>query len=473
MVIKVDGKVMVHPYLPNSVPEVQKEMLREMGLDSVKELIDNVIPRELQFRGEFNLPKPLFSEYELKRYIKKILSKNKSCEEYLCFLGGGTWPHYVPAVCDEVANRAEFLTSYAGDPYEDHGRLQALFEYQSLMAELLDMDIVSVPIYSWGHALGTSLRMASRITGRSDVLVIDTISPERRRLIENYMEPHIKIKWIKHDVETGLMDLDDLKSKISSNTAAVYFENPSYLGFIEVQGKDVSEITHDKEALVIVGVDPSSLGVLEPPIHYGADMVCGDIQPLGIHMNFGGGVAGFIATRDDPKFVKEIPYRIFGLVNTSAEGEYGFGDIVFERTSFMVRETLIESKEFVGTATALWGIVAGVYLALMGPNGMQDLGKGILQRVRYTIKRLSEIKGVRVPRFNAPHFKEFVIDFNETGMTVKEINRQLLKYGIVGGVDLSRVFPELGSSALYCVTEIHTKEDIDRLYSVLEEIVSS
>jgi len=472
MVIKKDGKIIVHPYIPNSVPEVQEEMLKVIGVSSIEELIDKVIPKELQFKGELGLPEPLLSEYELKRHVMKILSKNKTCEEYLCFLGGGTWPHYVPAICDEIASRAEFLTAYAGETYEDHGRWQALFEYQSLMAELLDMDVVSVPIYSWGHAAGTSIRMASRITGKNEALIVDTISPERRRIIENYVEPHVKIKWIKHDPETGMMDLEDLKSKIPSNTAAVYFENPSYLGFIETQGKEISEIAHDKGALVVVGVDPISLGVLELPSHYGADIVCGDLQPLGIHMNFGGGLAGFVATRDDPKFVKEIPYRIFGLAKTIVEGEYGFGDLAFERTSFMVRETPTESKEFVGTAAALWGIVAGVYLALMGPKGMWEIGKTIMQRSKYAMKRLSEIEGVMVPRFKAPHFKEFVVDFNATNMTVKEINARLLDYGIIGGIDLSRDFPELGNSALYCVTEIHTKEDIDRLHDALEEIIS-
>ena len=465
------GKKFVHPYIPNSHEDVQREMLKEIGLESIDALIDRIIPRELQYHGPLNLPEPLVSEYELRKHVEGILSKNKTCGEYLCFLGGGTWPHYVPAICDEIASRGEFLTAYAGEPYEDHGRWQALFEYESLMAELLDMDVVSVPIYSWGQAAGTSLRMASRITGRKEVLVVDTISPERRKIVENYVEPHLKIRWLKHDGATGFMDLNDLRGKISERTAAVYFENPSYLGFIEMQGEEISQIAHEKGALVIVGVDPSSLGVLEPPSHYGADIVCGELQPLGNHMNFGGGLAGFVATHDDPKFVKEIPYRIFGIAHTTVEGEYGFGDVAFERTSFMVRETPGESKEFVGTATALWGVVAGVYLSLMGPQGMRELGEGIVKRVNYAIKKLSELPGVKVPRFNAPHFKEFVVDFNSTGKSVKEINRELLKRGIIGGIDLSEHFPELGNSSLYCVTEIHTKEDIDKLHSALEEIL--
>ncbi|MHA1580953.1 MAG: aminomethyl-transferring glycine dehydrogenase subunit GcvPA [Candidatus Baldrarchaeia archaeon] len=467
MVIKKDGKTIVHPYIPNSVPEVQEEMLREIGLKDIDELYSG-IPDELKFKGKFNLPEPFLAECELKRHVKRILSKNKTCEENISFLGGGCWPHYVPAICDEINQRSEFLTAYAGEPWEDHGRWQALFEYQSLVAELVDMDVVNVPTYSWGQAAATSLRMSSRITKRDEVLLADTISPERLAIIKNYCEPLVKVKLVKHDPVTGMMDLEDLKSKMSNEIAAIYFENPSYLGFIETNGKEIAEIAHDKGALSVVGVDPISLGVLAPPSHYGADIVCGDLQPLGIHMNFGGGLAGFIATRDEEKFVMEYPSRLFGITKTIVEGEYGFGDVAFERTSFAKRE---KAKEFVGTMAALWGITAGVYLALMGPKGMWEIGKTIMQRSQYAMKKLSEIDGVKAPRFKAPHFKEFVVDFNETGMSVNEINKCLFEYGIFGGIDLSKSFPELGNSALYCVTEIHTKEDIDKLVQALREII--
>jgi len=467
LVIKKDEKVIVHPYIPNSVPEVQEEMLKEIGLKSIEELYSS-IPEELKFKGKMKLPEPLLSEYALKRHVQQILSKNKTREENLCFLGGGCWPHYVPAICDEIIQRSEFLTAYAGEPWEDHGRWQALFEYQSLIAECVDMDVVNVPTYSWGQAAATSLRMSCRITKRDEVLIVDTISPERLAIIKNYCKPVVKVKLIKHDSETGMMDLEDLKSKISTDIAAVYFENPSYLGFIETHGKEISGIAHEKDALSVVGVDPISLGVLVPPSHYGADIVCGDLQPLGIHMNFGGGLAGFIATRDEEKFVIEYPSRLFGITKTIVKDEYGFGDVAFERTSFAKRE---KAKEFVGTAAALWGIAAGVYLALMGPKGLWEIGKTIMQRSQYAMKKISEISGVEAPRFRAPHFKEFVVDFNETGMLVKEINKRLLQYRIFGGIDLSKSFFELGNSALYCITEIHTKEDIDKLVQALREII--
>jgi glycine dehydrogenase subunit 1 len=183
-------------------------------------------------------------------------------------------------------------------------------------------------------------------------------------------------------------------------------------------------------------------------------------------MNFGGGHGGFIASRDEERFVMEYPSRLFGITKTSVEGEYGFGDVAYDRTSFAVRE---EGKEFVGTHAALWGITAAVYLSLMGPKGMQELGKTIMQRSQYAMKKLAEIKGVKAPLFDSPHFKEFVVSFKDTGMTVEDINKSLLKQGIFGGKDLSREFPELGNSALYCVTEVHTKEEIDRLVQALKD----
>jgi glycine dehydrogenase subunit 1 len=263
------------------------------------------------------------------------------------------------------------------------------------------------------------------------------------------------------------MDLSDLQAKISPNTAAVFFENPSYLGFLETQAAEIANLTHQHGALCIVYVDPISLGVINPPVEYGADIVCGDIQPLGIHMNYGGGHGGFIATQDDPTFVLEFPSRLFGISSTIVEGEYGFGDVAYERTSFALRE---EGKEWVGTASALWGITAGVYLALMGPQGMVDIGKGILQRTAYAIQQLKQLPGVKIP-FDGIHFRDFVVDFKETGQTVAAINQQLLMKGIFGGKDLSHEFPELGQCALYAVTEIHTKADIDRLADALKEVL--
>jgi glycine dehydrogenase subunit 1 len=168
--------------------------------------------------------------------------------------------------------------------------------------------------------------------------------------------------------------------------------------------------------------------------------------------------------------VQEYPSRLFGIAPTSVPGEYGFGDVLYDRTSFGVRE---KGKEFVGTASALWGITAGVYLALMGPKGMQEIGEGILQRAQYAMLRLTEIPGVKAPAFSSTHFKEFAVNFDGTGKSVEEINQALLEKKIFGGVDLSKDFPELGNTALYCVTEVHNQADIDALVKALTDIVSA
>ena len=210
------------------------------------------------------------------------------------------------------------------------------------------------------------------------------------------------------------------------------------------------------------------MGVLTPPADYGADIVCGDIQPLGMHMQFGGGQAGYIATRDEEEYVMEYPSRLFGIAPTAVPGEYGFGDVAYERTSFAIRE---KGKEWVGTAAALWGITAGVYLALMGPQGMVEIGEGIMARSRYAALEIAKIAGIAAPVFRSPHFKEFVVNFDGTGKTVAEINAALLAREIFGGKDLAGEFPDLGNSALYCVTEVHTKDDIDRLVNALREVI--
>jgi len=459
------GETTVHPYIPNSAPQVKARMLEEIGIKDIDELYEE-IPESLRLKRKLDLPDAMPSEYDLKRHVEGILSRNQTCQENISFLGGGCWQHYVPAICDEISQRSEFLTAYAGEPYEDHGRFQALFEFESLMAELLDMDVVNVPTYDWCQAASTALRMAARITGRSEVLISDTISPERLLAIRNYCTPALSVRMVKHCADTGLMDVDDLKAIISVDTAGIYFENPSYLGFIEHQGREISDIAHENGALCVVSVDPVSLGVMTPPANYGADIVCGDIQGLGVHMNYGGGHGGFIATHDEERFVMEYPSRLFGITKTSVAGEYGFGDVAYERTSFAVREA---GKEFVGTHAALWGITAAVYLSLMGPKAMQELGKRIMQRSQYAMKKLSEIKGVKAPVFASPHFKEFAVSFKETGMTVEDINKSLLEHGIFGGKDLSKECPDLEGCALYCVTEVHTKRDLDCLFQALKD----
>ena len=462
-----DDRRRVHPYIPNSVPEVRAAMLEAVGAGSTDDFYAD-IPASIRFGRPLDLPPAIDSEVELVRHVEGLLARNTSTRDVISFLGAGCYGHHVPAVCDEIASRSEFLTAYAGEPYEDHGRFQALFEYCSMMAELLEMDVVNVPTYDGFQATATALRMAARVTGRSRLLVTGSIGRDRLSKVVDYTSPDLAVELVPFDPATGLLDVGALRARLDETVAAVYFEQPSYLGTVETDPAGIVEIAHAAGALAVVGVDPSTLGVLAPPATYGADIACGDIQPLGIHQQFGGGHGGFIASADDPRIVLEYPSRLFGVVPTTVAGEYGFGDVAYERTSFAVRE---EGKEWVGTAAALWGITAGVYLALMGPRGMVELGEAMMARTRYAMERVAEIPGIRVPFTASHHVKEFVVDVGSSGRTVKEVNAALLERGFLGGADLSAALPELDQALLVAVTEVRTQDEIDRFADALREVL--
>ena len=456
----------VYPYIPNSVPEVKAQMLKEVGASDIMDLFEE-IPERLRFRGKLELPDPILDEYSLRRHIEGQLAKNANCNDYLNFLGAGCAQHFVPAVCDEINGRGEFLTAYVGESYADHGKWQAFFEYCSLMGELLDMDVMSCPLYDGGQAAATSVRMASRITGRNEVVIPRTMSPDVRLVLENYCKADIAVVDVGFDARTGLLDLGDLRAKVTSDTAAVLIENPSYLGFLESQAAEIGEIARAGGAEFVVYADPISLGVVAPPAQYGATIACGDFQPLGMHMLAGGGQGGFIATGDDMRYVSEFKDLMFGITDTVQDGEYGFGEVLFERTSYGSRE---KGNEYTGTSTGLWAITAAVYLSLMGPTGMQETGQTIMQMSQYAARRIGALSGVELG-LSSPFFKEFVVSFDGTGSTVEVINKALLQREIMGGKDLSGEFPAMGQSALYCVTETKTKEDIDTLVGALEEVI--
>ena len=465
----MDEESFIHPYIPNSVPEIKREMLRFIGAGGADELYREMIPERLLLGRPMDLPEPILSELDLKRHVESILSKNKTTEEYVSYLGAGCWRHYVPKVCEEIASRSEFLTAYAGGSHSDLGRYQANFEFQSLVCELLGMEVSGIPTYDWGAAAGHSVRMATRLTGRKEVLVPRNVSPIRLSIIRNFCDSasdtsRIDVKIVEYDAATGMLDMADLESKVCEDTAAVYFENPNYLGVIEAEGASISDVAHDGGAESVCGVDPISLGVLAAPSDYGVDIACGEAQPLGIHMYAGGGSCGFIASRDEERYVAEYPLRLVCIADTAVEGEYGFGQALYERTSYMAREN---AKDWVGTTTALWGITAAVYMSLLGPQGMKELGETILQKSHYAAAMLDELDGVEVPF--TTFFKEFPVTFNKP---VREVNEALLGHKIFGGKDLTTEYPELGEAALYCVTEMHSLGMIDTLGAALREVLA-
>lgn len=460
-----------HPYMANSVAGIKQAMLDAVGAGSIEELFVQ-IPAAHRMKGPLALPPGMKSEAELRRHLLGLLARNQSCETHLSFLGAGCWQHHVPAACEEVVRRREFLTSVFGSPASDHGRNQAWFEFTSQLGELVDCDLVGLPVYSWGAAAGHAVRMAERLTGRRRVLVPRNIDPERLGVMRTMAEPaqmphHIEVTELAWDPATGGLDMAALDEALTDEIAAVYFDVPAFLGGIEPNAAAIARKAKAKGAKVIVGVDPISLGIVAPPGAYGADIVVGTLQTLGIPMNCGGGVGGFIASRDEEKLARQYPTLFASIALTVQPGERGFALSLFHQSSYGSRE---KGRDWTGNSVYLWGIANAVYMGLMGPEGFSEVGELIIARAHYAAGRLARVPGVRV-KWPKGFFKEFVVDFAGTGRTVAEINAGLRRHGIFGGKDLSADFPELGQAALYCVTEIHNQADIDRLAEALEEVV--
>lgn len=448
-----------HPYIPNSDESIMHQMLKEIGVGRIDDLFRD-IPAWLQEKANLAIPERM-SEREVKRRVEQILSKNQSASDMLCFLGAGIWPHYVPAAIDAVVGRGEFLTSYT--PYQpeiSQGMLQTLFEYQSMICELTGMDYANSSLYDWSTSLGEAGRMAARVTGRNEFLIPHYMHPERLATLQTFSEPaDIKTVEVVQDERTGAVDLSDLKKKLSTRTAGMYLEYPSFLGFVEEAGDEIAKLVHDAGALFVVGCEPISLGVLKSPGEFGADVVVGEGQPLGSYMNYGGPLLGIFACRGG-SVLRQMPGRVIGKTTTQDGTQDAYCMALQTREQHIRRE---KATSNICTNEALLALAASMYLSLLGPKGIVELCSVILDRTQYAINRLRNLKGIMVPKFDAFHFMEFTVNFDKTGKKLSTINDELLKVGIQGGLDLTKYYPELGQSALYCVTEVHSHDDIDIL----------
>ncbi|KXA98431.1 hypothetical protein AKJ40_04790, partial [candidate division MSBL1 archaeon SCGC-AAA259M10] len=404
---------MTHRYIPISNSE-RKEMLKEIGVSAINDLYSDV-PDKYMLEKELELPGRL-SEPEVKKHVKKIFSKNKPASERLSFLGGGVWNHYIPEHVRELVTRSEFLTSYT--PYQaevSQGTLQALFEYQSTIAELVDLPVVNASMYGWGSALGEAALMSSRLTHQDKFLIPEYISPGREAVLRTYTEgPGIKLSRIPQDKETGELDLSQLEAKIGEDTAGIYVEIPSYLGFIETQMKKIGDIAEENETLFVVGVNPISLGLLKPPGEYGADIVIGEGQPFGNPMSLGGPLLGIFACRDDREFVHQLPGRLSGMTKTKKGEKRGFVMALQTREQHIRRERATSN---ICTNNNLYALVTAVYLSSLGSKGLKKLAKKCAGNARYAIKKLNNIDGIDVPVFDAPHFNEFTISFKDAELS--------------------------------------------------------
>lgn len=475
-IINVNGaeELTGHPWMPNSAENIRRKMFEKIGVKSIEDLFIDIpknicLSKEKWDKLEIGFRK-ILSEIEVRRYVNSLLDKNKKLR-IPPFLGGGVYPHYIPAVVKYLITRGEFMTAYT--PYQaeiSQGLMQALFEYQSLMAELLDMDVVNSSMYDWASALSEALLMSLRVKkGRRKILLPVNMNPFHKEVVETYLEPHnVYIEYIEYDNETGLINIEDLKEKIDHNTAAVYLQNPNFLGYIEENAREVGEIAHDHGSLYILGVEPTSLGLIKPPGELGADIAVGEGQPLGLDLAFGGPYLGIFAIRYDMKLLRQMPGRIIGLTTTIDGEEKAFVMILQSREQHIRRERATSN---ICTNEALSAIASAIYLALLGPEGIKELAELIYYKSHYAYNLLRK-NGFNVELFKSDFYIEFPINFDDKNISYPTIHEELLKRGIHGGLYIKPWFSELGETALYAFTEVHSDEDIEYLVEKLIEITT-
>jgi len=443
-------------YIPNSGHK--EEMLCEIGFKSIADLFSDV-PES--FVKEFNLPEGK-SEYEVFLEMNEILNKNKSVLEMPTFLGAGAYFHYVPAHVKYLIERSEFITSYT--PYQaeiSQGMLQALFEYQSLIGELVGLEIVNASMYDWGTAMAEAALMSARVTRKKKFIVPEHLHPDRKKILHTYTAgPGLEIEYVRWN-ENGQVDIEDLKEKVTG-AAGIYIEVPNFFGLIEEQIKEIGEIAHESGALFVVGVDPTILGIMEAPGELGADVVVGEASFLGSALNFGGPRAGIFAVKNERKILRQMPGRVIGMTK-DADGKRAFVMTLQTREQHIRRA---KATSNICSNEALVAVAAAIHMATLGPKGLQKLGEIILKNTKYFKKRISEV--AEIP-FDGINFKDVVVKFE---IPYDVIHEELLKRNIHGGFYLKPHFPELEESALLAVTETTRKEWIDALVINTREIIN-
>lgn len=444
----------MRPDNPNKI----EEMLKTIGVSSVDELFSDV-PKEIRIEG-LNLTNGK-CELEVKKEVKEILKKNKTTDEIISFLGAGIYDHFIPSAVFSIIERSEFYTSYT--PYQaeaSQGMLQALFEYQSLMAELTGMDVINSSMYDGATALGEAALMCARLSHKTEFIFPRAIHWEKKSVLNNYSKGcGLKLKEVRNNGENGKIDLEHLKELVNENTSGVYIENPNFFGVFEDEIDEIKNIIGN--VLFVVGVNPISLGIIKGPGDYGADIVIGDAQPLGNPMNFGGPLLGIFGCRKE--WVRKMPGRIVGLAK-DADGKRAFCMTLQTREQHIRRS---KATSNICSNESLCAVASAVYLSLIGRDGLKKLAAINISKARELAQRIDNIDIFRAPLFDAYHFNEFVVS---SSLDMNIANEHLLKRGIQGGIRLDEYFEELKNTALYCTTEMHTAKDFDMLIKALEEL---
>lgn len=442
-------------YIPNSC--LKKEMLDEIGKKSIDELFLD-IPQEIQI-DKLNLSKGK-AESVVKNEIKEILSKNKSSEELLSFLGTGVHSNYIPSVVKAILQRSEFYTAYTPyQPEASQGMLQGIFEYQSLIAELTGMEVVNASLYDEATALGEAALMSARITRKKEFLIPKALFWEKKSVLKNYIKgAGLTVNEISYEQKTGKIDLIELENSINENTCGVYIENPNFFGVLDDGVNKIKELLG--KSLFVVGVNPVSLGIVKPPAEYGADIVISEGQPFGNPSSFGGPLLGIFASTK--KYARKMPGRLIGLT-TDSEGKKAFCMTLMTREQHIRRE---KATSNICTNESLSAIACAVYLSLLGKNGIEKLALTLASKAKYLAKKINCLQSFKAPLFDAYHFNEFVVS---SEIDSKIIYEELLKKSIQSGLLLKNQFEELGNAMLFSVNESHTKDDLDILVEELNQ----
>lgn len=433
-------------YIPNT-EEQKKEMLKEIGVNNVLELFKD-IPQNLILKNNLKLPSGL-SEIEVKRLLENMASKNKIGTN--SFLGAGAYNHFIPSIVSHLLSRGEFLTAYT--PYQpeiSQGMLQAIFEYQTMICNLTGMDVANASMYDNSSALAEAAIMATRINGKKKILVSKAVHPEHIEVLRTYTNAN-SINLAEIDLGNGTTNTPDEK-----DFAAILIQSPNFFGCVEDLGK-AAKFAHDNNALLVVSInEPTSLGILKSPGSYGADIVVGEGHSFGSPVSFGGPFVGFMATKTE--FMRQIPGRLVGQT-VDSKGNRGFILTLQAREQHIRRE---KATSNICSNEALIALATTISLAAFGKE-LKSLAMQNLQKSHYASEKL-EKAGIR-KAFSSYFYNEFSIELND----INEANKKLIENNIMPLLDLGKFYPELKNHALVCVTEMNTKEDIDRLVGVLAQ----